>query len=100
MPLFEQGQVVQYDTLKHASVSLSTTTEPLPDPGVDWGRVRRVVVRNLGAAMDWQSDGNDPGTDAFRSLADEIVVLDIDFQQFRMKAVTGTVDVRIAYFGV
>ena len=100
MPLFEQGQVVQYDTLKHAQLTLTTIVEPLPDPGVDWSRVRRVIVRNLGASMDWQSDGNDPGADAFRSLADEIVVLDIDFQLFRMKAVSTDVDVRIAYFGV
>lgn len=99
MALYEQGQVVQYDTLKHVSVSLTTTPVSLPNPGVDWSRVRRVVVRNLGAAMDWQSDGNDPGSDAFRSLADEIVVLDIDFENFRMAAVSGTADVRIAYFG-
>lgn len=100
MPLFEQGQVAVYDTLHHAAVSLTTTPASLPDPGVAWSRVRRVIVRNLGAAMDWQADGSDPGPNAFRSLADEILVLDIDFSQFRMAAVSGTADVRIAYFGV
>src|SRR5690242_14890723 len=100
MALYEQGQVVQYDTLHHAQVTLSTTPESLPDPGVSWDRVRRVIVRNLGAEMDWQADGSDPGSAAFRSLADEIVVLDINFADFRMVSPAGSVDVRIAYFGV
>lgn len=100
MALFEQGQVVQYDTLKHASVSLGQVVEALPDPGVSWDRIRRVVVRNLSTRIDWRCDGQDPSTDGFPSLADEVVVLDTDFTQFQMVAPAGTVDVRIIYFGI
>lgn len=104
MALYEQGVVVQYQGHGHTAVTLGSTVQPLPAPTVDWSRIRRVAVRNLGQPIDWTADGNDPdGSSSFKSLADEIVVLDTDFQNFRMKAspdATGSADVRIAYFGI
>ena len=106
MALYEQGVVVQYDGHGHLSQSVSTTPVALPAPpnGISWGRIRRVVVRNLGQPIDWTSDASTPdGVNSFRSLADEIVVLDTDFQNFRMvqsPSATGAADVRIAYFGI
>src|SRR5690348_1181317 len=104
MALYEQGIVVQYQGHGHEVVTVDTSVHVLPDPPVDWTRVRRVAVRNLGQPIDWTADGTDPdGITSFKSLADEIVVLDTDFTNFRMKAspdATGSADVRIAYFGI
>lgn len=101
--MFEQGVVVQFIGHGHEAVSVGASVETLPPPSVDWSRIRRVVVRNLGQPIDWTNDGNDPdGVASFKSLADEIIVLDTDFENFRMTAspdATGAADVRIAYFG-
>lgn len=105
MALFEQGVVVQYAGHGHAQVNVGSTSQALPAPAqVDWSRIRRVVVRNLGQPIDWTNDGTVPdGTTSFKSLSDEIVVLDVDFENFRMRTspdATATADVRIAYFGI
>jgi hypothetical protein len=93
--------VIQYETLAHQQVTVtSSAVVSLTEPAAGWNRVRRVLIRNLNAAIDWRSDGTDPDGSSFRSLADEIVVLDVDFSTFRMKAVSADADVRIAYFGL
>lgn len=104
MALFEQGLLVQFDSHGHQQVTVSAGVESLPEPAVGWSRIRRVAVRNLDQPIDWTADGTTPdGSSSFKSLADEIVVLDTDFQDFRMTtspAATGDADVRIAYFGI
>lgn len=107
MALYEQGVVVQYQGHGHTALTLSTTVEALPAPpdGVDWSRIRRVAIRNLAQPMDWtDAVGETPdGVNSFKSLANEIVVLDTDFQNFRMVRspdATADADVRIAYFGI
>ena len=104
MALFEQGVLVQYNGHGHQQVTVSTAVESLPEPAVGWDRIRRVALRNLDQPIDWTNDATDPdGTTNFKSLADEIVVLDTDFQDFRMKRsadATADADVRIAYFGI
>ena len=101
--MYEQGVLVQYIGHGHQQVTLGSTAQGLPVPAVAWSRIRRVVVRNLGQPIDWTADGNNPdGITSFKSLADEIVVLDTDFENFRMivsPGSAGNADVRVAYFG-
>jgi hypothetical protein len=104
MTLFEQGVVILYDGHGHQNVTVGTSPASLPTPSVGWGRVRRVVVRNLGQPIDWTNDGTTPdGETSMKSLSDDVVVLDTDFLNFRMVRspdATADADVRVAYFGV
>ncbi len=105
MALFEQGVVVQYTGHGHANVDVDTSVHSLPDPGVPWDKIRRVIVRALGQPIEWTTDGTDPdGTSSMRLLADnDVLVLDTDFTQFRMTqspAASGAADVRIVYLGI
>lgn len=103
MAKFEQGILVLYGPLGHASETVSTSAVPLPDlPDVH--RVRRVVIRTVDQPVNYRDDGTPPTDSTGMYLASgEVLVYDGDdpaaVELILAADATGDADVRVAYYG-
>jgi hypothetical protein len=85
--------------LGHFQLTVSSAALPLPSIPTE---ARRVVIRSLGAGVNFRDDGTNPtaGT-GFPILADEWIIYDTvptaNFKLIRSGAVDA--DVRISYYG-
>jgi hypothetical protein len=97
---FEGGQQIRYTSLGHFEQAVTTTPVGLPSiPNQE--RVRRVVIRPLGADVYFTDDGTtpDPGH-GMAILTNEVFVYDgRDLVAFKMVSAGLTADVRIIYYG-
>jgi hypothetical protein len=102
---FENGVQVRFTCLGHFQVAVDDSVVGLPSPSVELHRVRRIVIRPLGGDIVYRDDGTDPSGEpdepGMPILDQEVLVYDGTFpDDFRMiRHVTGTADVRIAYYG-
>lgn len=99
--LFLHGNQIRFVALGHEQVTVGAAATPLPNlASYDAGRIFRVVIRPVGAPINWRDDGIDPtDTTGFPLMADEIFVYDgADLAKFKMYG--ATVDTRIIYYGI
>jgi hypothetical protein len=102
---FDNGVQVRFTPLGHHQLTVSDTAVGLPEPSVSLERVRRTVIRPFGADIAYRDDGADPSGDADEPempiLDGEVLVYDGLFpMNLRLiRHISGTADVRIAYYG-
>jgi len=96
--VFEGGLAIRYQPLGHFEFSLSGAANLPSQP--DENRVRRTVIRPLGADVTFCDDGTEPSATHGMPIKDgEILVYDgHDLSIFRIFCAL-TADVRIAYYG-
>ena len=97
---FEGGVQIRFVPIAHEEVAVGSTPVGLPSIP-DEHRVRRVVIRPLGADIVYTDDGSTPSAShGIPILENEVFVYDgypLEIQIVRRAAVDA--DVRVAYYG-
>lgn len=105
MARHEQGVLISQHCLGHFAATVDGLT-PVGLPGlagINLDKLRRVIIRNVGAQMTWTDDGSTPSAvHGMPALADEVLIYDgSDPAGWLCLATGGTnVDLRVAFYGL